>query len=349
MTASENPTDDPSDGTPNGQPKRDVGVAWHLGSPFIEQGELARGAALVDLSHLGVIVVDGVDRLTWLHDLTTAYLTDLPAGDSRMALILDQNGHALHELHIVAGADRCWLIVEADEKQAVLDYLNAMRFMLRVEVHDVSETTAVVAGAPAAAPAGTLAHWQMPGEFAGTGVTPAGIDAGGGAQKYVPERPGVFPIDQWIIARSQLDEVLAGSESVAGTWAWEALRVAAGVPRVAADADPKSLPHELGLIGPGVHLAKGCYRGQEAVARTHNMGRPPRRLVQLLLSDSETPVAPGAEVFLADRKVGQITSVTNHYENGPLALATIKRRVDPTAELTVAGTPASQVPIVFAG
>ena len=336
-----------TDGAPEGQPSRDIGVAWHHGNPFTEQGELARGAALVDLSHLGVLAVDGADRLTWLHDLTTAHLAGLASGGSRLALILDQNGHVLHELHIVGAPDRCWLIVEAGEKQAILDYLMSMRFMLRVDVLDLSDEVAVVAGVRSAAPADALAHWQVPEEFAGTGLTPAGTDAGGGAQKYVPERPGTFPIDQWIIARPQLEQVLAEPDSSAGTWAWEALRVAAGVPRVAADADAKSLPHELGLIGPGVHLAKGCYRGQEAVARTHNMGRPPRRIVQLLLSDSEAKVTPGTEVFLADRKVGQITSVANHYENGPVALATIKRRVDPSAELTVAGTPASQVSIVL--
>jgi folate-binding protein YgfZ len=329
------------------QPSQDVGVAWHHGSPFAEQASLAGGTALVDLSHLGVIAVDGVDRRSWLHDLTTAHLTALEPGQSRLALILDPKGHALNELHVVDDGTRTWLIVENAEKQDVLDYLLSMRFMLRVEVADVSNDVAVVGGASKAAPSAFLARWRVPADFAGTGETPAGTDAGGGAQKYVPKRPAPFKIDQWIVPRAELVEVLAGPDSVSGTWAWEALRVAAGVPRVAADADARSLPHELGLIGPGVHLAKGCYRGQEAVARTHNMGRPPRRLVQLLLSDSEVLAGPGTEVYLGDRKVGQVSSVANHYEDGPLALATIKRNVDPKAELSVAGTTASQVPIVL--
>ncbi len=81
-----------------------------------------------------------------------------------------------------------------------------------------------------------------------------------------------------------------------GSWALNALRIAAGVPEVGVDSDHKSLPHELGLIGSAVHLAKGCYRGQETVARLHNMGRPPRRLV-LLHFDGALP-DPGAEVML---------------------------------------------------
>lgn len=129
---------------------------------------------------------------------------------------------------------------------------------------------------------------------------------------------------------------LAASDvPVAGTLALEALRIAAWRPRLA-DADERTIPHELDWMRSAVHLDKGCYRGQETVAKVHNLGHPPRRLVLLHLDGSQGVLpAPGAVVRAQsdDAEVGRVTAVATHHELGPIALAVVKRTVDPTAVL----------------
>lgn len=325
----------------------DQGVPWHFGDPLREQRRLASGEAVVDLSNRGIVTVSGPDRLSWLNDLTTAHLLGLQPGDSRLALILDPHGRVEHELHVVDDGERTWLIVEPGAAAAVAHYLRSMQFMLRVEVAEVGDDYAVVGSLGSVAVPGTVVTWQVPAEFAGTGTTPAGEDRGGGADKYVPQRPGVFPAHENVVAIGDLGPATASAPHRAGTWAWEALRVAAGVPRVGADTDSRTLPHEMGWIGPAVHLAKGCYRGQETVARTHNMGRPPRRLVLLHLDGSaqEMPVH-GDPVMVGDKQVGWIGSVAQHHELGPIALAVVKHRTDVGQVLQVGPVSATQELIV---
>ncbi|MFN8125196.1 MAG: folate-binding protein [Candidatus Nanopelagicales bacterium] len=328
---------------PTGSP--DEGVAWHYGDPLREQRDLARGAALVDLSHRGVVTVSGPDRLPWLHDLTTAKVDELAPGESRLALILDPHGRVEHELHLVDDGATTWITVEAGAAPTLVTYLRSMQFLRDVVVTDESDRWAVVGSIGADDPLpGERVAWSVPAEFAGTGVTPAGTDRGGGAERYVPRRPATFAAREHVVPRDA--GVPEGGR--AGTWAWEALRVAAAVPRIGMETDARSLPHELGWIGSGVHLAKGCYRGQETVARTHNMGRPPRRLVLLHLDGSADHLPdPGAEVTSADGVVvGRLTSVAQHFELGPIALAVVKHRVPTDAPLLVAGVAAAQEPVV---
>ena len=134
---------------------------------------------------------------------------------------------------------------------------------------------------------------------------------------------------------------------VAGLWAYEAVRVAAGRARVGVDTDHRTIPAEVDLIAPAVHLDKGCYRGQETVARVQNLGRPPRRLVLLHLdgSDSELP-ATGDPVLMDGREVGRVTTAARHYELGPIALAVVKRSTPADAGLVAGGVAASQEVLV---
>ncbi|MFZ9751680.1 MAG: YgfZ/GcvT domain-containing protein, partial [Candidatus Nanopelagicales bacterium] len=125
-----------------------------------------------------------------------------------------------------------------------------------------------------------------------------------------------------------------------------ALRIAAGVPRIK-DLDHKTLPHEIGLIGPAVHLSKGCYRGQETVARLHNLGKPPRRLTLLYLeAGDELLPAHGDLVQVADQEVGVICNSVQHFELGPIALALIKRSIAETETVIVNGKSATQQLII---
>lgn len=309
----------PSEGT------IDTAIAWHYGDPHGEQRALVAGTAVVDLSNRGVVTVTGPDRLSWLNDLVSHKVDLLAPGQSSLALILDPHGHVEHELHLVDDGATTWVTVEPGTAVAVVTYLESMRFMRRVEVADVTNDFAVVWTSVRATNA-DFPTWLEPAEFAGVGYTDAGFDRGGSATRYVESRPAPFIGAEVIIPRSDLESFLAASPELAGTWAREALRAAAGVPRLGFETDHKTLPHEVGWIGSGVHLAKGCYRGQETVARVHNLGRPPRRLVLLHL-DGSTEELPenGAEVLAGDRIVGWVATPARHYELGPIATAIIKR------------------------
>ena len=124
--------------------------------------------------------------------------------------------------------------------------------------------------------------------------------------------------------------------------AFEALRVERREPRLGVDTDHRTIPHEVGWLTSAVHLDKGCYRGQETVARVHNLGRPPRRLVLLHLdgSDSDLPTT-GDAVQLDGRDVGRVGTAVRHHELGPVALALVKRQVPDDAVLTVGEQAAS--------
>ncbi len=136
---------------------------------------------------------------------------------------------------------------------------------------------------------------------------------------------------------AELDARVDDAGSAAGSWALEALRVAAAVPRLGLETDHRTLPHEVGWIGTGVHLAKGCYRGQEAVARVHNLGHPPRRLVLLHLDGSEGTLPEHGDVVSVDgRAVGWVGTAARHYELGPIATAVIKRSTPIDVIATVA-------------
>ena len=325
----------------------DAAVPWHYGDPLREQRALLSGNGVVDLSHRDVLSVSGPDRLNWLHDLTTAHLAALRPGDSATTLILDPHGHVEHELRITDDGDRAWISVEPGTGQAVADYLDSMRFLLRVEVALHSELAAVWSTLDTDLP-GQVRRWTPPAEFAGTGTTDAGTDAGGDAARYVPQRPAALPGSEALVPRERLTEAMA-TGTPAGTWALEALRVAAAVPRVGRETDNRTLPHEVGWIGPAVHLAKGCYRGQETVARVHNLGRPPRRLALAHLDgSSEALPEHGTPVQVGERTVGWVGTSAQHHELGPIATVVVKRNTDPEAVLQIDGVRAAQEPVVIA-
>ena len=316
----------------------DAAVAWHRGDPFTEARALVAGDALVDLSHYGVIRVSGADRREWLHLLVTQAVDQIAPGQSCHALILSAQGHIEYDLKVVAASDCLWLITEPETADALTVYLESMVFMYDVAVEDVSQTYAVFGGFTGAVASESVAAWTAPAAFS---VPQPGQDP------YVPARPAPWPATLSIVPRSA--QVDAG----AGMWAWESLRIAAAVPRLGLDIDHRSLPHEVGLIGSAVHLHKGCYRGQEAVARTINLGRPPRRLVLLHLDGAEDQLpAAGTDVRLQDSDivVGRVGSAVQHYEQGPLALAVVKRSAASDVDFEIAAASrairAGQVPVV---
>jgi len=320
----------------------DAVVAAHYGDPLREQRLLVEGMAAVDLSHRGVLTIAGPDRLTWLHSITTQMLTGLAPRTSAETLVLSPKGHIEHDLHLVDDGETTWVTVEPGTTVALKTWLDSMRFMLRVEVRDVTAEFAVV-GEPIraeTAPGEPLA-WSDPWPLmvGDTAAYSAVVDP---AQHPGSERPW----RELIVPRDRL-EAAVGDRPMAGMWAVEALRVAAWRPRLGFETDYRTIPHELDWLRTAVHLHKGCYRGQETVARVHNLGRPPRRLVFLHLDGSgHTLPERDSEVEVDGRVVGRLTSVARHHELGPVALAVIKRNTALDAVCSVAGLSANQEEIV---
>ena len=317
----------------------DAGVAAHYGDPTREQRLLAEGLAAVDLSHRGVVTITGPDRLTWLHSMTTQQLTGLGPRQSRETLVLSPKGHVEHALHLVDDGGTTWITVEPGTASALVAWLESMRFMLRVEVADVTADWAVL-GEPLGAESvsGEALAWVDPWPGLVGDTAPYGPVEGHPAQGRAWR--------ELVVPRDGL-EVALGDRPLAGTWAAEALRVAAWRPRLGFETDHRTIPHELDWLRTAVHLHKGCYRGQETIARVHNLGRPPRRLVFLHL-DGSGHVLPGAgaAVVHADREVGRLTTVARHHEDGPVALAVIKRSVPGDVDLLAGDCAAAQTVVV---
>ncbi len=303
----------------------DLGVAAHYGDPFGEQRALATAAGLVDRSNRDVLKVTGQDRLSWLNSISTQKVDQLPAGEAVQSLILSPHGHVEHHLTLVDDGTGTWIHVEPGEAPSLLAFLESMKFMLRVGAADVSSGYAV--------------------------LTVMGDAAGG---EVLPDAAAVLRLPHGtdlIVDRARMPAAVAGLRErglrLAGMWAHEALRIAGHRARFGTDTDHRTIPHEVGWIEPAVHLGKGCYRGQETVARVHNLGHPPRRLVLLHLDGSENKLPPHAEPVLAgDAPVGFVGSSARHYELGPIALALVKRTVPVTATLVAGGVSAAQEVIV---
>ncbi len=314
----------------------DAGTAWHYGDPIGEQRAAERSAVFVDRSNRDVLTVAGTDRLTWLHTLTSQYLSALADGSVTQALVLSPQGHVEHHFVVTDLAGVSYLDTEPHDGQPLASYLDGMRFWSKVEVADSSAEFAVLT--LMGPDAGEIAHRV-------TGVTDPGPGRatalpGGGFLRRVEQEPAGLDL---VVPRSTLPQlasqlIAAGAER-AGSWAAEALRIPTRRPRWGVDTDDRTIPNEVDWLTTAVHLDKGCYRGQETVARVHNLGRPPRRLVMLNLdgSASELPATGDPVTTAAGRVVGRVGAVAQHHEDGPIALALIKRSVTGDTPL-LAGT-----------
>jgi folate-binding protein YgfZ len=315
----------------------DPGVPAHRGDPLAEQRAMERGVAVVDRSHRGVIGITGADRLEWLHLLLTQHVSELPADTGTEALILDLNGRVLHHMVVahctdVSGPETVYLDTEPGDVPELLDYLQKMVFWSQVQPRDATDELAVLSlVGPDTADALAKAGGAVPPRPHGVLALPDG----GFVRRM--DWPGADAADL-VVPRDALqawwERLTSAGARAAGTMAFEAMRVAALQPRLHVDTDERTIPHEVGWIGSAVHLTKGCYRGQETVARVANLGRPPRRLVLLHLdSGDETLPVPGDPVLRDGRAVGRVGTVAMHHELGPVALALVKRSVPVDAEL----------------
>ncbi|MFZ9725311.1 MAG: YgfZ/GcvT domain-containing protein, partial [Candidatus Nanopelagicaceae bacterium] len=252
----------------------DKGAVWHFGQVAQEGRALAKGQAWADLSHRGIIKISGRDRLSWLHSLTTQHLEKLEPGIWSEALILDPKGHLEYQFYLVDDSEATYLHLDQVSLAPLIEYLEKMKFMLDVAVSSVSDSYSIL-------------------------KAPGLSDEIGGPYALLP--------------RSELEATRQAFNKVAtqvGIWALEAERIAMGRARIGLDSDHKSIPNELGLLNKAVHMNKGCYRGQETVAKVFNLGHPPRRLVLLHLDGSSVDIPNSKDPITLDGKViGYIGSV----------------------------------------
>lgn len=289
----------------------DVGAVWHFGEPVKEQRALEEGKAFANLGHLPALSITGVDRLTWIHSLCTQDVEKLAPGEWKSGYILDPQGHVEFPLLLIDDGTTLYIFTEIATHQSLLTFLTSMRFTLRVEVQDAS---------------GEAALFKAPGK----------TDQIGGPYALVP--------------RDEISSMKANFALTAlevGTWALDAHRVALGQPRFGFESDPKTIPNELGVLNIAVHMNKGCYRGQETVAKVFNLGKPPRRLTMLHLDGSGVDLpAAGTPVTLDGKNIGFVGTVARHHELGPIALALLKRSIPLDATVHVGSIPATQEEIV---
>lgn len=300
---------------------------------MIEQRSLFDGESVCLMDTPGIITVSGADRLNWLHSLLSQNLKNLQPGESTEALLLDPQGHVEQQIKIIDDSDNTWLMVNSENTKPLLDWLTKMVFRMKVELKDRSAEFALV-GATKEIP--ELAFVSNSKPLIWVDRWP-GVTTGG--HRY-STREVEFSWFEHIIELDKVNSALS-QMSLAGTMAADSLRVAAGRPLAASEIDDKSLPHELDLLSTAVHLSKGCYRGQESVAKVHNLGHPPRRLTFLHLDGSEHSLPDvGDEVRVSgqEKVIGKVTSAAQHFEMGPIALAVVSRSVAEDAELEVSSS-----------
>jgi folate-binding protein YgfZ len=283
----------------------------HFGNPLAEQRKLAEGDAIVLREDQSVIEVKGEEAKKWLHSLTSQNILNLAPGESTESLLLTPTGHVEFQLKIIATEDSCLIITSSFSSEALSLWLGKMIFRTKVAI--------------------TQPEFLIVGAFKDLELdAPCWVDGfsreAQGSVQYAAERAD-FPYREYLV------NTLPDLER-AGLMAFEALRIAAGRPELT-DIDDKSLPHEFDWLASAVHLSKGCYRGQESVAKIHNLGHPPRRLIILHLEQGDVLANPGEAVFYGEKEVGKVVAAALHYELGSIALALVSR-VTPYLDLSIA-------------
>lgn len=320
----------------------DAGATWHYGDPLGEQRAAAQGAVLIERSHRAVLALTGAERKSWLHNLTTQHVSDLPDGVVTQNLSLDGQGRVEDHWLQTELEGVTFLDTEPWRGEPLLAYLRRMVFWSDVTVEPADLAVLSLLG-PRLADTPVLETLGLP-ELPAEGTATALAEGGFIRRLWGP----AIEVDV-VVPRSQVagwrDRLVAAGVRPAGVWTYEAHRVAARRPRLGVDTDERTIPHEVGWIGPAVHLDKGCYRGQETVARVHNLGKPPRMLVLLHLDGDGDRPAPGDPLQAGGRTVGRLGTVVDHVDDGVIALALVKRGLPADTALTTGGDVATAAAI----
>ena len=312
----------------------DAGAVWHYGDPLGEQRAAMDEAVVVDRSHRAVLQLTGGERRSWLHTISTQHVSELPEGAVTQNLSLDGQGRVEDHWIQTERGDATYLDTESQRGEPLLAFLRKMVFWADVAIEPADLAVLSLLGPRLADDQvlGALGLDSLPAENTATALPDGG---------FVRRMSGpVIELDLVVPgskAADWLDRLTAASVRRAGVWAYEAHRVAALRPRLGMDTDARTIPHEVGWIGSAVHLDKGCYRGQETVARVHNLGKPPRMMVLLHLDGSTDRPTTGDPVLAGGRAVGRLGTVVDHVDLGPVALALLKRGLPADTALTTGG------------
>ncbi len=276
-----------------------------------------------------MLLVQGPDAADYLQGQLTNDVEALAPGEGRYAALLDRKGHLVSDMRVLrlesTGGD-IWLDLEMGPSAAVLKHLRTYSVGREVTIDDVGESWRMVSviGPRAAELTGFAGlspeHAQRFRDWAGTEVLGVATDLG----VDLIARAGVIGALEQLLRDAGIAEV---SEEAA-----EILRVESGRPRFGADMGPESMPAEAGIVGRAVDFDKGCYIGQEPVARLHYRGKPNRTLRGLRLS---APVASGEPLLLGEKEVGRVGTACLSPALGPIALAIVRREANPGARLAV--------------
>ena len=317
---------------PEGSP--DAGAVWHLGDPLGEQRAAEHDAVVVDRSNRAVITLTGADRRGWLHSISTQHVADLPDRTCTENLSLDGQGRVEDHWQQTELGGVTYLDTEPWRGEPLLAHLTKMVFWSDVQVTGSDLAVLSLIGPRLGDPAvlEALGLDALPDESRASALPRGG---------FVRRVPGTQLELDMLVPRADIAHWMKTMDAVgvrrAGIWAYEAHRVAAQRPRLGLDTDERTIPHEVAWIGRAVHLDKGCYRGQETVARVHNLGRPPRMLVLVHLDGSSERPQAGDPLLAGGRAVGRLGTVVDHVDLGPIALALLKRGVPAGTELITGG------------
>jgi folate-binding protein YgfZ len=276
---------------------------------------------VIDRSERGKLALSGEEAVAFLDSLLSQDIAAIPLGGGADATLLEPKGHMLAEVRVLRTEDELLLDCERVALQALFDALHNGSVGWKVELHKRTLESGLlsvvgalwdeVVGQPALA----WEHSHVVSEVGGVSV------------RLVRSRLGV----DVLCAAAELERVRAGLGGVTiGEDVYECVRIEAGIPRYGIDMDEATMPQEAGLHETAVSFTKGCYIGQETVARLYWKGKPNRHLRRLRLQE---PLAPGTALFLGERQVGSVTSSTTSPRLGAIAIGMVRREAEPGAEL----------------
>lgn len=288
--------------------------------------QLREECGLLDRSGRGKLAVTGPDAAEYLQGQLTNDVEALEPGEGQYAALLDRKGHMQADMRVLRPtAEEIWIDTEPEGLEAARKHLQMYKIGREVEVVDVTDERAILS-----------LIGPRSAEIAGTPPLPA----------YACEETSVGGVDCLVAGTPDGVDLIAASEDSdrlrealleagaveVGPEAVEILRIEAGTPRFGAEMGAETMPAEAGIVEATVSFTKGCYIGQETVARLHYKGRPNRLLRGLRLSG---PAPAGAALRLGDKEVGALGSSAVSPALGPIALAIVRREAEPGAELAV--------------
>jgi len=288
--------------------------------------QLREECGLLDRSERGKLIVSGGEAAEYLQGQLTNDVEALAAGEGLYAALLDRKGHMQADMRVLRlSDDELWLDTEAEALAPARRHLEMYKIGRDVAVADVTAERAILSlvGPRSVEIAATAALPEHASEVAKI----EGVEC-----LAVGTADGIDLIAQTSDAAALREALLAAGAAEIGAEAAEVARIEAGVPRFGAEMSAETMPAEAGIVERAVSFTKGCYIGQEPVARLHYKGRPNRHLRGLELS---APAEPGAALRLGEKEVGRIGSACISPARGPIGLAIVRREAEPGTELAV--------------